>query len=37
MIGYVKRFDSNKKMSFKDNNNRLSKKSILKHGKKLAF
>ena len=34
MIGCFKHFDSNKKMSFKVNNNRLLK-SILKYGKKL--
>ena len=37
MIGNVKDFDINKTMSFKVNNNRQLKKSILKFGKKLAF
>ena len=36
MIGYVKHFDSNKKMFFKVNDNRLLK-SILKYRTKLAF
>ena len=36
MIGFVKHFDSNKRMSFKVNDNRLLK-SIPKYGKKLAI
>ena len=37
MMGYVKHFDSNMTISFKVNDNWLSKSIILKYGKKLAF
>ena len=33
MIGHIKCFDSNKTMSFKVNDKKLLKKSILKYGK----
>ena len=36
MIGYVKNFDSNKTMSFKDGDKKLLK-STTKYGKKLAI
>ena len=37
MIGYVKHFDSNKKMSFKVNDNRLLKKYAKIWEQKLPF